>query len=138
MPTPLPTDRELDALKILWQQGRATVRRIYEQLHPAQGDLAYTTVLSLMQTMEKKGLVGREVEGKGKTHIYFARANEEPTLRRLAHTFVDKVFDGAVGQYVVRAIESKQLSVAEIEEIEAMVADAKRQRAGGQSRGKRE
>lgn len=134
MPTPLPTDRELEALKVLWQQGRATVRQVYDQLCSGQVHLAYTTVLSLMQTMEKKRLVGREMEGKGKTHVYFARVKREPTLRRLANAFLEKVFDGAVSQYVVRGIDGKRLPLEELEEIEAMIAAAKRQETGGRKR----
>ena len=56
----LPTDRELEALKILWHRGRATVREIWSELGRADAGLAYTSVLSLMQAMEQKGLVGHE------------------------------------------------------------------------------
>ncbi len=56
----VPTSRELEALKVLWQRGKATVREIYQEMKPrdGEGELAYTTVLSLLQTMEQKGLVG--------------------------------------------------------------------------------
>ena len=59
-----PTERELDLLKILWEEQHATVREIYEALHAQDTQLAYTTVLSLLQTMERKGLVGHAAEGK--------------------------------------------------------------------------
>src|SRR5262245_16961438 len=67
----IPTERELEALKVLWARGRATVREVYQELSPREGELAYTTVLSLLQTMERKGLVGHEPAGKG--YAYFAR-----------------------------------------------------------------
>ena len=61
----VPTGRELEALKVLWVRGKATVREIYQEMKPAgEGELAYTTVLSLLQTMEQKGLVGHEPAGK--------------------------------------------------------------------------
>lgn len=128
----VPTQRELEALKVLWERGRATVRDIYQALRPEGEDLAYTTVLSLLQTMEQKGLVGRELVGKA--HLYFARVRRDTTFRKLAGTFLDRVFDGAVDQYLVRALESRRPSVEELEELEKMIAEAKRL---AQERGKR-
>ena len=52
-------------MKRLWTRGKATVRELYGDLRPKDGDLAYTTVLSLLQTMEQKGLVRHEAMGKG-------------------------------------------------------------------------
>jgi predicted transcriptional regulator len=120
----VPTGRELEALKVLWDRGRATVREIYQALKPQGEELAYTTVLSLLQTMEQKGLVGRELVGKA--HTYFARARRDSTFRKLAGSFLDRVFDGAVDQYLVRALESRRPSVEELEELEKMIGEAKR------------
>ena len=125
-----PTDRELEALKVLWARGRATVREVYQEMSPRQGELAYTTVLSLLQTMERKGLVGHEPAGKG--YAYFAKVRRDSVFRRLAGGFLERVFDGAMDEYVARAIQSKKPSVAELEELERMIAAAK-QKARGQS-----
>lgn len=121
----MPTPRELQALKVLWKLERATVRNIYQELRPDDGELAYTTVLSLMQTMEQKGLVGRQSQGKA--HVYFAKLARERTCRLLAASFLDQVFDGAMGEYVCRALESRRPSVEELEELEQMIAEAKKQ-----------
>jgi predicted transcriptional regulator len=121
---PLPTGRELEALKVLWDRSRATVREIHQVLAPRDRELAYTTTLSLLQTMEQKGLVGREPAGKA--HVYFARVRRDSTFRKLAGNFLERVFDGALNEYLVRALESRRLSVAELEELERMIADAKR------------
>ena len=125
----LPTERELQALKVLWDRGSATVRGIYEEMCRQQ-DLAYTTVLSLVQTMERKGLVGRETEGRGKSHTYTARVQAEPTLRNLAGQFLNRVFDGALGPYLVRAMESKPLSPSDLDELEGMIAEARKEQRG--------
>jgi predicted transcriptional regulator len=120
----VPTARELEALKVLWDRGRATVREIHQAMRPDGEDLAYTTVLSLLQTMEQKGLVGRELVGKA--HAYHPRVRRDTTFRKLAGTFLDRVFDGAVDQFLVRALESRRPSVGELEELERMIAEAKR------------
>lgn len=120
----VPTDRELEALKILWEQGRATVREIWEQLHAQDQRLAYTTVLSLLQVMEQKGLVGHELTGKA--YAYFAQVEREPTFRTLAAGFLDKVFDGALDEYLVHALGGRSPSAEELERLEQLIADAKK------------
>ena len=87
-----PTDRELEALKVLWERGEATVRDLADAMNAGakqDGDdeLAYTTVLSLLQVMEQKGLVGHRASGK--VYSYFAKARREPTIRALARGFLD-------------------------------------------------
>jgi BlaI family penicillinase repressor len=125
-----PTDRELEALKVLWEREQATVREIADAMNAARtGDdeLAYTTVLSLLQVMEQKRLVGHRREGKA--YVYLPKVERQSTFRQLAGGFLDKVFDGAVDEYLVHALESKKLSATELDQLEAMLAAA-RARAG--------
>lgn len=121
----LPTRRELEALKVLWRRGEATVREIHQEMGAGGEELAYTTVLSLVQTMAKKGLITRDSTGRGKTHTYVAQAQPDKTMRNLAGNFLDKVFDGAVGQYLVSALESRRPTAKELDELERMIARAK-------------
>ena len=125
MSEPLPTGRELEALKVLWGRGEATVREVHEVMRRSgdDGDLAYTTVLSLLQTMEQKGLVAHEKAGKA--YRYRAVARRDRTFRRLASGFLEGVFDGALGEYVARAIQSSRPGLAELAELERMIAEAK-------------
>ncbi len=134
-----PTDRELEALKVLWERGETTVRELAEAMNAAAikqggGELAYTTVLSLLQVMEQKGLVGHRREGKA--YVFVPLAEQQTTFRQLAGSFLRKVFDGAVDEYLVHALESKRLSPAELDQLDAMLAaarerTAKRGRKGG-------
>ncbi|HLV25786.1 MAG TPA: BlaI/MecI/CopY family transcriptional regulator, partial [Gemmatimonadales bacterium] len=55
------TDRELDVMSVLWQRGPCTVAEVRAEL-PAS--LAYTTVLTVLRTLEDKGYAGHEEEGK--------------------------------------------------------------------------
>jgi len=120
----IPTDRELEALKVLWRREEATVREIYEQINQS-GELAYTTVLSLLQTMEQKGLVGHRQHGKA--YLYFAKLQRDRTFRTLAGGFLDKVFDGAMDEYLVHALDSRRMSAAELDRLEKMIQQAKAQ-----------
>jgi predicted transcriptional regulator len=123
-----PTDRELEALKVLWDRGEGTVRDLADAMNAGAkqagaDELAYTTVLSLLQVMEQKRLVGHRREGKA--YVYVPRAERQSTSRRLASSFLDKVFDGAVDEYLVHALESKRLSSSELDQLEAMLAAAR-------------
>ena len=119
----VPTERELQALKVLWQLGQATVREICEAINERGDALAYTTVLSLLQVMEQKGLVGHTAAGK--VYSYFAKADRDRTFRRLARGFLDRVFDGALDEYVLHALESSRLSPEELARLETLIAQAK-------------
>lgn len=128
-----PTPRELEALKVLWRRGPATVREVHEEMGPKEDGLAYTTVLSLLQTMEKKGLVGHEPMGKA--YAYYAKVRRDGVLGRMAAGFLDQVFDGALGEYVARALQSRKPSAAELEELERMIAQAREAARGKGGKG---
>jgi predicted transcriptional regulator len=123
----LPTARELEALEVFWAKGEATVRDVYRELQAANPELAYTTVLSLIQTMERKGLVRREGHGRGLKHMYQATVSLHVTKRKLAGDFLSRVFDGAVSQYLVSALEFSSPDAKQLRELEQMIAEAKKQ-----------
>jgi len=118
-----PTERELEALKVLWDKGEATVREVCDALNSAGEDLAYTTVLSLLQVMEQKGLVDHRREGKA--YVYLPRIERDTTLGKLAAGFLERVFDGSLDEYLVHALGSRSVSKAELSVLEAMLAEAK-------------
>jgi BlaI family penicillinase repressor len=121
MPEIQPTDRELEALKVLWDRGEATVRDICDALNTGGEELAYTTVLSLLQVMEQKGLVTHR--SLGKAYVYLPSIEREKTLRQLATGFLDRVFDGALDEYLVAALGKRKISMSEIEQLEQMLAE---------------
>jgi len=129
----VPTDRELEALKVLWQRGEATVRDVWREMTAAENDLAYTTVLSLLQVMEQKGLVGHKRVGKA--YAYFAKVRREPTVRKLAGGFLDKVFDGAFDEYLVHVLGSRKLKEAELARLDAMIAEARKRTRPSRKKG---
>ncbi len=130
-----PTERELEALKVLWDKSEATVREVCEAMNAAGEDLAYTTVLSLLQVMEQKGLVEHRREGKA--YVYLPRIEREKTFRRLAAGFLERVFDGALDEYLVHALESRRLTAAELDELEAKIAEARSQTRDRRTRKKK-
>jgi predicted transcriptional regulator len=120
----IPSDRELEALKVLWQNGRATVREICDAIGSRGDDLAYTTVLSLLQVMEQKGLVSHERVGKA--YVYLPKVQRTSTFRTIASSMLHKVFDGAVDEYLVHALDPRGISDDELQTLEKLIASAKK------------
>jgi len=139
MPHETPSDRELEALKILWEREELTVRDLADAINASaaspKDELAYTTVLSLLQVMEQKGFVTHRREGKA--YVYLPKVPRQSTIRRLASTFLEKVFDGAVDEYLVHALESKRLSAAELDQLDAMLSAARQRTAKRNRKGDR-
>jgi BlaI family transcriptional regulator, penicillinase repressor len=121
---------------VLWQSGQATVREICKAINRQGESLAYTTVLSLLQVMEQKGLVGHR--SAGKVYSYFAKVERGATVRALARGFLDRVFDGAVDEYLVGALESKRPSADEIRRLEDLILQAKQARQSSRRKGGKE
>ena len=122
---PTPTGRELEILKVLWEVGPSSVRSVHERLEPSDGeDLAYNTVQTLLRIMEAKGLVTHHVDGR--TFVYTPRFSREETASR----FLDRVFDGAASQLMLSLLRAERIPPAELERMHAMIAEARRKRAG--------
>ena len=66
MKEPVFTSRELDVMSVLWRESSGTVAEVRERL---SDDLAYTTVLWVLQTLEEKGYVRHEREGRAHRYI---------------------------------------------------------------------
>jgi predicted transcriptional regulator len=122
MELPTPTGRELEILKVLWEQGASSVRDVHRELARQQPDLAYNTVQTLLRIMEKKRLVKHLVTGR--TFIYTACYNRDDSTLR----FLDRVFDGAASQLVLSLLRSERISPEELDEMHALIAAARRQR----------
>jgi predicted transcriptional regulator len=121
---PTPTPRELEILKILWEQGPSRVRDVHRQLLADDPELAYNTVQTMLRIMEGKGLVRHHLSGR--TFIYTAHfTRDESTLR-----FLDRVFDGAASQLVSSLLRSERVSAAELEQMQALIAEARRKKGG--------
>lgn len=127
-----PTERELEALKILWDRKEATVRQLWDAMNVSGEPSPYTTVLSLLQVMTRKGLVTHRSEGKA--HVYRPKIERDRAYGNLASGFLDRVFDGAVDEYLVHALESRKFKTAELDQLEAMITAARKR--GGTKRKK--
>jgi predicted transcriptional regulator len=109
-----PTDKELDILSILWNNGPSTVRQVNEEMNKQQ-KTGYTTTLKLMQIMTEKGLVVRD-DSKFQ-HIYRPAVSEEKTQKQVVGELLEKVFSGSAEKLVMRALSAKKVSTKELSKI---------------------
>ncbi len=110
------TERQFEVFTLLWEHGPMTVRELLDLLdrdHP----LPYTTVLGLLQNMEREKLVTHEVENQ--THRYRALLSREQATGTLLSDFVARFFRGSAERLVLGLVDADQLSVDELRQIEA-------------------
>ena len=115
---PHPTQAELEVLQILWERGPSTVREILETL---PRELAYTTVMSLMNVMTEKKLITRKAEGRA--FRYTAKQRPEQAEGKILGNVLAKVFDGSASALVARLLEQSQPTTAELDEIRKLIVE---------------
>src|SRR5471030_1115391 len=99
------TDRELDVMSVLWTLESGTVSEVRDQL---DDDLAYNTVLTVLRTLETKGHVRHE--GEGKAHRYFPTVKRSEAGRSGVTRLLDKVFDGSAEAMLSHLVRDRKLS----------------------------
>lgn len=115
------TDRQFAILRVLWEDGSLTVRELLKRL-PGGGRQPYTTVLAMLQTMEKAGLVHHESEGT--TYRYTAAVSRQAALSTLLRDFVARFFRGSAEDLVLGLVDADALSAEDLRDIEARLAAA--------------
>lgn len=121
------TPREMDVMSVLWSLGSATVAEVKERI---SDPLAYTTVLSVLQTLEEKGYVRHE--GEGRAYRYFPlvdwRTAGGSELRRLMR----KVFKGSPELLLVQLVQDEALSPEQLRRIQDLVEERLASHEGGE------
>lgn len=110
--------RELAVMSSLWRRGSATVAEVREDLDE---ELAYTSVLSALQTLEDKGFVRHEPEGRA--YRYFATIGADAAGGSALQRIRDAIFHGSAERMVAQLIADESLSREELERIRALLAD---------------
>lgn len=113
------TDRQYEVLRILWDRGPLTVRQLMQHLPRGEGQ-PYTTVLGLVQNMERQGLLGHEKQGV--THRYVPLVNRREMTGRLVKDFLNRFFGGSAEALVLGLVDAETLSPEELRKLEARLA----------------
>lgn len=109
------TERQFAVLQILWDHGPLTVRDVLGRL-PGGSGMPYTTVLGLLQGMERAGLVAHD--GDHPAHTYRPVPTRGEATGTLLGDFVRRFFRGSAEQLVVGLVDARHLSAEDLRAIE--------------------
>lgn len=110
--------RELEVMSILWRLGSATVAEVREALDEK---LAYTSVLSALQTLEEKGYVRHEPHGRA--YRYLPNVGAERAGGSAIARIRDAIFHGSAERMFAQLVSDKKLSREELERMRGLLAD---------------
>src|ERR687890_2918134 len=110
--------RELEVMSILWRLGSATVAEVRDALEEG---LAYTSVLSALQTLEEKGYVRHEPEGRA--YRYFPVVGAERAGGSALARIRDAIFQGSAERMFAQMVSDKRLGRKELERMRELLAD---------------
>ena len=110
--------RELAVMSVLWKLGSATVADVREHLDE---ELAYTSVLSALQTLEKKGYVRPEPDGRA--YRYYPTVAADKAGHSAIARIREAIFHGSAERMFAQLVSDKQLSRAELERMRALLAE---------------
>lgn len=122
-----PSNLELQALSVLWEKGPSTARQVMEAM-PDGKPRAYTTVLSVLQVLEKKKLVKHISQGN--THVYQPCVERRKVLRPLLNEMVRNLFGGSPSEAMQFLLQETPVSEEEYREIRALISEFDRQPKG--------
>lgn len=110
--------REIMILHAVWGKGEATVRDVYREILKSD-DVAYTTIMTMMQKMEKKGLLEHYEDNRA--FVYRALVRKEDIESGMLHDFMDRVFLGSYEGLVNTLVRDNKITSFELEKIAAEI-----------------
>ena len=108
-------------MKVIWQLETATVRDVYEALRERR-QIAYTTVMTMMNILEDKGFLEKRQEGRA--YLYQPVQAKSQVISGMVEDFVDRVFNGAAQALVLNLVRERKLTEEDLEEIARMIRES--------------
>jgi predicted transcriptional regulator len=112
------TDREADVMQILWENGPSVVSEVRAGL---TDDLAYTTVLTILRTLESKGYVTHVEEGRG--HRYAAAVQQQAARKSALRHLTSKLFGGSTELLFAQLVADKNLTPKEVRRMRELLKE---------------
>jgi BlaI family penicillinase repressor len=103
------TKLELQVMQVVWRRGTSSVAEVQEGL---EQELAYTTVQTMLNILERKGKLERKL--RGRAFEYTAVVTEAKALSHAVRDLVDRMFGGSSEELVMSLIKSKQIDAKRI------------------------
>jgi len=112
------TPLELEIMNVLWETGPANVQTVQQKL---DRPLAYTTVQTMLNVLHRKGHANRSL--KAKAYFYRPSTSRSDVVKQTMHDVVDKLFEGSATNLVMSLVETKQISLAQLDALRDLIGD---------------
>lgn len=116
---------EWEVMKLLWKENPLTSEKIINSL-TSKMDWSTQTVKTFITRLVKKEVIG--FEKTGRTYNYYPLISEDECIKAENQSFLQKVYDGAVSMLFTKFLEEESLSEREIEELEQLLKNKKKER----------
>jgi BlaI family penicillinase repressor len=112
-------------IEVVWELGEATVRQVWTRLCRRK-KLAYTTVLTALQRLERDGWLRHRVDGR--KHIYLPTRTREQAGAGSVRKFVQRMFNGSALVLFRQLVEEGKLSDQELRELQQLINQKRKER----------
>ena len=106
------TRLELRIMQVIWRCGGSTVSAVQAELDPP---LAYTTVQTMLNILERKGKLKRELQGRA--YVYTARVTEGKALGQGVRDLIDRMFGGSSEELVMSLLRNGEIDARKLAEL---------------------
>src|ERR1700720_3694525 len=106
------TRLELKIMEVIWKCGSCNVSTVQAELKPA---LAYTTVQTMLNILERKGKLRRELEGRA--YVYSAAITEAKALGQGVRDLIDRMFGGSSEELVMSLLRNGEIDARKLAEL---------------------
>lgn len=111
---------ELVIMRVVWRLNEATVRNVYEVLL-RERKIAYTTVMTVMNKLEKKGYLKKVQQNRA--YLYHPSKPQDQVIRSMVQEFVTRVFNGSARPLLVHLVKDRKLSEKDLREISRLMEE---------------
>jgi len=95
------TKLELELMQVIWRLGSGSVSAVQAEV---ERPLAYTTVQTMLNILERKGKLRRELHGRA--YVYSARVTEAKALGQGVRDLIDRMFGGSSEELVMSLLNN--------------------------------
>lgn len=115
-------DLQYAIMRVLWDEGEATVARVQERLASGdEKDRALTTIATMLTKMEKKGVVTHS--SVGRQFVYRACIEEKDVHRSMVAELTQRLFRGDFGALVSHLLTEQEIDRKELERLKGLIAE---------------
>mgnify|MGYP002632056811 CR=1 FL=1 len=119
MPERQLTKCELELMEIVWGRQRVTVQEVADQL---DRPLAYTTVMSTMNTLDAKGVI-RRCGKVGRAYLYEPVVLKDDVQRTMTDELTGSLYGGSAKSLMISLLGNSSMSGEDIKELKAAIQE---------------